>query len=375
MTTTTKDTANTDPKRSSIATRLFSFGALCGAVAAIGWVGSTVYHVSTDGFVAPIILSPDSDMVIQSKLSMAQLLAEKHRIVSSKEGIEAELDAGEKAIFQLKALRESSTRALEFTTALTQQQASAGAQDRSALVGQRAMFAGMIGEEEAFTARMKKDLEAGLVSKTDFARQVQSLNQVRLASVENERARIVSDAQMSQVRLTQQALRGAGNKAGISTPEMLVQQDQLVRVTCEMLRLEAEHRGKTAERRHIEEELVKIDELLAQLNARPIFRAIEAKTDVAFIPYTQIEGVRAGVGVYDCIWGVFACKRVGQIAELLPGEAIVTDPWGTPARGQYAIMDLSDPNAATSKTLRVRPSSGPVVGLVTGSSDQRITKK
>lgn len=375
MTTTNNDTANKGPKRSSVATRLFSLGALCGAVAATAWVGSTVYHVATDGFVAPIILSPDSDMVIQSKLSMGQLLAEKHRITSTQEGIEAEIEAGQKAITQLKALHEASSRALEFTTVLTQQQVSAGNQDRSALVGQRAMFDKMIGDEEAFTARMKKDLEAGLVSKTDFARQVQSLNQVRLASLENERARIVSDAQIGQARLTQQALKQAGNKGGISTPEMLMQQDQLVRVTCELLRLEAEHRSKTAERRHIEGEIVKIDELLAQLNARPIFRAIEAKTNVAFVPYTQIEGVKAGVGVYDCIWGVFACKKVGTVSELLPGEAIVQDPWGSPARGQYAIMDLADPSAAMSKTLRVRPSSGPIVGLVTPTPDHRVAKK
>jgi len=375
MTTTTSDTANKEPKRSSAATRLFSLGALCGALAATAWVGSTVYHVATDGFVAPIILSPDSDMVIQSKLSMGQLLAEKHRITATQEGIEAEIEAGEKAITQLKALHEASSRALEFTTVLTQQQVSAGNQYRSALIGQRAMFEKMIGDEEAFTARMKKDLEAGLVSKTDFARQVQSLNQVRLASLENERARIVSDAQIGQARLTQQALRQAGNKAGISTPEMLMQQDQLVRVTCELLRLEAEHRAKTAERRHIEEEIVKIDQLLAQLNARPIFRAIEAKTNVAFVPYTQIEGVKAGVGVYDCIWGVFACKKVGTVAELLPGEAIVQDPWGSPARGQYAIMDLADPRAAMSKTLRVRPASGPFVGLVTPAPDHRFAKK
>jgi hypothetical protein len=336
-----------------------------------------VYHLSTDGFVAPIILSPDSDMVIQSKLSMGQLQAEKHRIMSAKEGIDAELEAGEKAIAELKALHAASTRALDYTSEITQQQAAAGSQDRLALVSQRAMFERMIADEESLTARMKKDLEAGLVSRSDYARQVQSLNQMRLGAFENERARIVSNTQMGQVRLTQQALAGAKNKAGIATPEMLMQQDQLVRVTCEMLRLEAEHRSKTAERRHIDEELVKIDELLAQLNARPIFRAIEAKTNVAFVPYTQMEGVAAGASVYDCVWGIFACKRVGQVAELLPGEAVVQDPWGSPARGQYAIMDLEEGSAATSKTLRVRPTRGPAVGVATTTAGAagRVSKR
>jgi hypothetical protein len=58
---------------------------------------------------------------------------------------------------------------------------------------------------------------------------------------------------------------------------------------------------------------------------------------------------------------------VGHIAELLPGEAVVQDPWGSPARGQYAIMDLSDAQAAQSKTLRVRPSGRAPVGGTGGA--------
>ena len=374
MTTTNKETPDNSPKRSSIGTRVFSFAALCGAVAAIGYVGSTVYHIATDGFVAPIILSPDSDMVIQSKLSMNQLLAEKHRITTTKESIDEELEGAEKAIEQLKTLHEASSRGLEWTTEVTKRQSSAGYQDRRALSSQRAVLEKMISSEEMFAERMKRDMDAGLVSKMDYAREMQSLNQMKLAHIENDRARIVSDVQMSQVALTQRALRGAGDRARFATPEMLMQQDQLVRVQCEMFRLEAERRAKTSERRHIDEELAKIDELLTQLNARPIFRAIAAKTDVAFVPYTQIEGVKAGASVYDCIWGVFACKRVGRVAELLPGEAIVQDPWGSPARGQYAIMELDNSRAATAKTLRVRPSSQSIANPMTPSSE-RIAKK
>lgn len=345
-------------KTSSLRTRLFSFAALCGAVGAIACVGSTVYHVATDGFVAPVILSTDSDMVIQAKLSMSQLLAEKMRIVSKKDAIHAEVQGAEEALAELKTLHSAATKGLEWTTSLTATQAVAGAKDQRTLVSQRETFAQMITEQEDFLTQMKKDLDAGLVAKADFARQQQSLNQLRVAAMENDRAHIASGVQMTQVKLTQQAIDGRGQ---IATPEMLSHQDQMVRVRCEMIRLEAERRAKLAERRNLDEELAKLEELLGQLKSRPIFRAIEANTNVAFVPYTQIAGVRSGTEIYDCIWGVFACRAVGRVAELLPGEAIVQDPWGSPARGQYAIMDLDDAQAAQSKTLRVRPSSRPFV--------------
>jgi hypothetical protein len=312
-------------------------------------------------------------MVIQSKLSMSQLLAEKMRIVSKRDALEAELLGADQALVELKALREASAKALEWTTAITATQAAAGVEDQRALVAQRTMLARMVTEEEQFADRMKKDMEAGLVAKAEYERELHSLNQMRVAAIENDRAHILAGTQMSQVRLTQRAIAGAG-PSRISTPEMMAQQDQLVRVQCDMIRLEAERRSKLAERRSLDEELGKLEELLTQLKARPIFRAIEADTNVAFVPYTQIEGVRTGAEIYDCIWGVFACKSVGRVAQLLPGEAVVQDPWGSPARGQFAVLDLDDLKAAQSKTLRVRPTAPRAPSLSSGPAT-RVAKK
>jgi hypothetical protein len=77
------------------------------------------------------------------------------------------------------------------------------------------------------------------------------------------------------------------------------------------------------------------------------------------VPYTQIEGVRTGAPVFHCaVWGVFACRHVGKVDQLLPGEVAMQDPWGTPMRGQYALLDLFQPDAAQSKVLRVREPAG-----------------
>jgi hypothetical protein len=285
------------------------------------------------------------------------------QVITKKEALDVEIAGGDQAMEQLKSLHASASKALEWTSVLSAQQASAGHQDFAALSRQRTVLGAMVSDEERFIERMKKELDAGLVAKTDYARELQALKQMQIAALENERAHIVTSAQMNQIRLTQKAIKGSGEKVAISTPEMLMQQDQLVRVQCEMIRLESERRVKLGERRHLDEELAKIEELLGQLKKRPIFRAIEANTNVAFVPYTQMNGVKSGARIYDCIWGVFACKPVGTVTELLPGEAIVQDPWGSPARGQYAIMDLSDAHAAQAKTLRIRPSSTAIATL------------
>jgi hypothetical protein len=141
---------------------------------------------------------------------------------------------------------------------------------------------------------------------------------------------------------------------------MLQRQDQMVKVELELLKFQSEQRSRTALLASDERQLVILDELIAQMKSRPVFRATEGKQNVAFVPYTQIEGVGGGDAVFDCAsLGIFACREVGRVIEVVPGEVAMPDPWGTPTRGQYAVLDLSDPASAQSKVLRVRPSRGP----------------
>src|SRR5262249_30751827 len=146
------------------------------------------------------------------------------------------------------------------------------------------------------------------------------------------------------------------NARGIpTTPEVIAHQDQLVKLNLELLRLDAEIRSKRTQRAADELQAAKLDELVAEMKSRPIFRAIESSQYVAFVPYTQIEGVKVGAEVFACkLWGLFMCHRAGRVAELVPGEVVAADPWGAPMRGQYAILDLTEPRAAEQQSLRVR---------------------
>lgn len=350
--------ANKEPvvqEKPTLRSRLFSFATLCGIVTLMGYGGSGIYRIATDEFVAPCVLSPDSDLVISSKLSMAQLVGERFRATTRREEIEVTVEAADKALVELEELKASAERGLEFTAAMTAKQSTAGKSDLTALAEQHKSLTNMIAAQEAFVAQVKSDMDAGLAAKADYSRELQALNQLRVALIENDRSRLVSEVTMNQVALTERALKTSKTPGSIATPEMLMLQDQLVRVTTDMLKLRAERRSAVAEKAHLDEELKMIDQLVSQLKERPTFSAAEGNLTVAFVPYTQMEGVEKGARVYDCVWGLFACKPVGEITKLLPGEVILPDPWGTMTRGQYATMDIDDPAAAKSRTLRVRP--------------------
>jgi hypothetical protein len=82
---------------------------------------------------------------------------------------------------------------------------------------------------------------------------------------------------------------------------------------------------------------------------------------LAFVPYTHVSQIKANATLYECrVLSMFACEPVGRVVELLPGEvelpstelAQAATP-GSPARGQYAVMQLTDPRAAEAESLRV----------------------
>jgi hypothetical protein len=83
---------------------------------------------------------------------------------------------------------------------------------------------------------------------------------------------------------------------------------------------------------------------------------------LAFVPNSHVPHIKANATLYECrVFSMFACEPVGRVVELLPGEVELppaelpdSQPAGSPARGQYAVMQLTDPRAAEAESLRVR---------------------
>lgn len=297
---------------SSLPTRLVSLVALVLVVTSIGFGLSAIYHAFTDSFVAPLILSPDSETVVQSKLNLSRLLSEREHLLARIQEESSEIEAADRTIGVLKEIEAVSSRPAE--------NGEARAWDG------REELQEILARQKKYVTALEKQRAAGLVHEVDVVREKNALNHVRVALLQEARERL-------STRM------------------------QLARIDLDRVKAESERRARLAERRASEQELARLDELIADLRQLPAFRAAEAQQDLAFVPYNQLEGVRPGAAVYHCKhWGFFICSQVGKIADLVPGEIIAQDPWGSTARGRYAVLELTDKSAAQSRSLRVRTS-------------------
>jgi hypothetical protein len=185
-----------------------------------------------------------------------------------------------------------------------------------------------------------------------------ALDEVESAIVENELASTEAKSRLRTAAASAAAL-DAGLEAAADDkkrrhPEVAAAHERELRLELEISRLEAEKRGLEATMRAAGEGVEQAGRLVEEIKARPLFRVLEAPTDVVFVPYSQLDAVAPGAGVLACRLAVFGCRKVGRVQSIVPGEAITKDPWGNTARGQYALVELDDGTAIREKVLRVR---------------------
>lgn len=354
--------------RSGLRTRLFSFVALALLAAALAGVLYNVYWALKDSFVAPAILTADSEIVLAHKLKLDELDVERARAVAELEGIDAALAAAREATEHLQGVLRSISGGFRAASELTARRASDGGAQLKSLRDQRSLLAAMRQDQARLAERASAEMESGVVSRSDAAREQQVLRQLDVALLENERAIVQATAAQHETGVTRRALAA---RSGAATFEVAAREEQRIRVELELMRVASEVRSRTAQRAALQLRVERIDEVVRQLASRPYVRAAQHKLDVAFVPYTQLDGVRAGANVYACVWGLALCRRVGAVTDVIPGEVVLPDPWGVQARGQYAVLALADPEAARQKVLRIRPAGPGVDGAAAAAGPER----
>jgi hypothetical protein len=340
--------------------RLAALVLLVATVGGLGWAGTQIYYVITDGWIAPLHLSPDSDAVTQLRLTHQRHLSELSRLDAEITRLDGELAAIEGAVTKLSALRNSSQETLAWGAEQSQIE-TRGLDDAIASYARQHVTLGeLYARQQDLVARAAEDLEAGMIDRTAYDREQQVRDQLALALGENEREAAQARVQRAHSRAALHALRaGTGLKTQVGSgaaqmPEVAAGAEHAARVEVELQRLLAEARGQRALREAAIAAVSSQRALLAEIEARPLYRAMTVATDIGFVPYKQLAGMHPGDSIVQCTWGVFRCHEVGRVTEIVPGEVVTQDPWGELARGQYIVLALDDGSAVRERVLRVR---------------------
>ena len=174
-------------------TRMFSFVALSALVSSCGYLSRETYYVVGDSFIAPGILSPENDLVLDAKVKLEQILLQKSIAEQALVEANSDLEAGEKAIVKLTDLKETVSKALTWSKQTTGAQVIMGNADMQTIATQKNELNEMITRQSLIVDDAKKNLDSGLIQRQDYDRELQMLDQIRVASFENDRTKFASE--------------------------------------------------------------------------------------------------------------------------------------------------------------------------------------
>jgi hypothetical protein len=307
------------------------YAVLAGVVAYIGVMG--LYAVNTS-WIAPVVLSPADDkslsltaslMTTQSTIETLALdvrrqndsVAEMRNHLSTLVGLEPRLEAA--------IARENRYNALEVQKRADNHRTRAGLDNLSDL-----------------RAATNGELAAGLITKTEAAAQLTSINQAQTVYTDNQIGLVLLKDNIFQKSTNDtRALDVLDRKAALKS--------QIAQLDIAIVLAEAQSQ---TEQGHIE----RLRSSIVPITQTPyyIVKAEGQKANFAFVPYDNKRGIAIGVSIYDCYLKVLLCREVGTVKQVFASEEHGSHPiFRTDLRGFLVQLDLDNQESAKSKTLFV----------------------
>jgi hypothetical protein len=354
--------AREESAKTAWTSRLLALVCLLGIAVGIAFAVRVTHRALSDAWVAPLQLSPDNERVVDLRIQQTKEKADRARLSAEVSAIDDELQAVDVSLKRMQTLSIDYRGALAWSTEAQGRELRDLSEQSAELESKKQMLMDLLSAQEAALRRSDADRSAGLITSSEFDRQAIAVQQLRveLQDCGIELARV--DAARSDATARGQALTSASSirsdpnhhaRSQLS-PDVIKFYDDQVRVELEVARLEAEKRSALAHRSAAQGALDDMGQLLRELESRPLYRAMLQSTDLAFVPYEHLRRFAVGDDVVACVWSVFACRTVGTVSEVVPGEVVTQDPWGELARGQYVVLEMRDRSALFERVLRVR---------------------
>ncbi|MCA9575483.1 MAG: hypothetical protein H6726_25785 [Sandaracinaceae bacterium] len=335
-------------------TRVVSLLSLAGVLGLIAWAGTEVYLAMTDAWIAPLRLSPNDDAVMQARVRLTSQLAERDKLRAEVEFARAQAEVLDEEYARLATLLDAADGALSWSDDELGSEIRAVGDLLGRMRDERVALVDIQAREVERLERARANLSLGLVTEAEVAGAEAAVDRVALELLTLDRTVAASEVEHARWVRRRRGISATVTPEARVSPERGQHHEQRLRVSVELARINAERRRQAELVRVATNTLEATEQLLEELRERPIYRAMEARTDIAFVPYDAAEDVDEGGRVLACVWGVILCRDVGRVAELIPGEVVTEGPWGERERGRYAALLLDEADAFMERTLRVR---------------------
>jgi hypothetical protein len=310
-------------------------------IALVGYLGANVFYWFSSSWVEPTVIEPTDERVIALSAQLAQQSSTRDRIA-------VDLADAERIIAMhrqfLEGARQALAEDLQVRTAelnRLQQLGRSFVATRAQVKASTSVYSGLSRK------RIRAEFNSHLIDRESAvtgAMQLSQLAQGNLNLAEKDLEIAVRRSDLARQTETLAAIFDH-RQAGRHSLETL-------RTVQEIRKVETELARAIDNKSALQASLDRYNKIVKTLAEAPLLRAVDGKDAIAFVPYENIDRAKPGEPLYACYLGPLFCKKVGQVAAVLPGEMAYKHPLhNSQLRGQPLLVDLTDKRAAERKVL------------------------
>ena len=325
--------------------RLLGFGILTIIVVVlVGYIATSAFYFVSKSWIQPMVVSPTDERVLQLKSDLAEQSSVRDKVA-------VDLQHTDRFIVAQQDFQEEFVKAVKADLAERKSTLGRVSQLARQYRGERSRIRNSNNDYAAQSKQqMSKEYEKRLINRGDLLTGAYQLGQIansNLSLAERQAEFETRAAALSSESAALETVLSKKKNAGTLSYEVLK-----IKREYDMSRLETAK--ATEERKALHASLERHDAILNSIKQSPQLRAADRKADVAFVPYSNFEGVAAGTPVYSCLLEMVWCSEAGKVQAVLPGEVTFKHPnRDKTLRGQMVELSLDDADAAEDSVLFV----------------------
>lgn len=313
------------------------YGVLAGAA---GFVVVMGYYVFSNNWVAPLIISPSNDLILQMT---GQLVTSEQMLTAltlDHNRLDASLDTMKQQRRELRDLN----RQLDEAIAQQRRSDSVNGPELATLNQQKRKD--IVDTEKVFddVNRVKReidrDLEVGLITKGDAAQQ-----RTAIAQFNNS----YTDSKVGEVMMRDSVLQKTSQ--AVDLVQVLAKKADLA---AEITQLDINITIGEQQKQTDQTQIDGLQKAISTAKQSPYYKVSQSNMilNYAFVPYENRDSAKVGAPVFDCYVYIVGCRQVGTVTEVNSDEQKAVHPiWKSDVRGFLIRVELTTADAAKSKTL------------------------
>jgi len=297
----------------------------------ISFLSTRVFYLFNRSWISPALLSATDERIVRLNAEIVHQNTQRDRLLVERTSLQVGLSDAERRAEVGASIGESLTRA-----AANEAKVRRGEGRRlNALSGTLDAVRNQVVEAtQQFSNLSRKTLEeqlqAGLTTRDRYVSgglQLGQLAQTNLALAEKASDLAARQEQMKREAeaLLSATMRSDPGSAHLNVDALRLRQD-FVRASLDAAKARDEIKAFGEALATLDRSIARYDDLIKVLSEDPLLKALNGSITTAFVPYENLSKARQGVPVFACRFDMLWCRKVGQVARVLPGEVTQHSP-------------------------------------------------